>query len=138
MTFLNEPPIAGVVPHDVLATRLGSIRVGAQLRPACLWSKPAGYIGPTLLRRELACAQRFAEEHPEGWSFVVDTRAVRAINPINPLLLRRMLRSPGLRHYVAITPRWIRVLAWIGSSIFRPTHLVSSEQEALAILAEDD
>jgi hypothetical protein len=127
---------AGFSPHTLLAKRLGAIHVGSRPQPACLWSKPTGYISPGLLRREFACAEQFARQHPEGWVFVVDTRAVRAINPINPFLLRRLLRLPNLLEYISISPRWIRLLAWIGAIIFRPTHLVGTEEEALDILAE--
>ncbi len=59
------------------------------------------------------------------------------INPINPFLLRRMRGLPNIRLYISIAPPWIRALAWIGQVIFRPTHLVASEQEALAVLAEE-
>jgi hypothetical protein len=60
---------------------------------------------------------------------------VRLINPINPFLLRRLVRLPSLRGYISISPRWIRALAWLGRVIFRPTHLVVTEEEALGILA---
>ncbi len=116
--------------------RRGALYVGSRDRPACLWSKPSGYISSGLIRSELACAGEFAKEHPEGWWFVVDTRKVGMINPINPFLLRRLLRVPHLLGYISISPRWIRLLAWFGRIIFRPTHLVTTEEEALSISAE--
>jgi hypothetical protein len=127
---------AGFSAHAVFRGRLGAIHIGSRPRPPCLWNKPNGYIGPSLLRREHACAEEFARQHPEGWVFVVDTSSVRLINPINPLFTRRLLRLPNIRAYIAIAPRWIRVLAWIGRPIFRPTHLVRTEAEALDIVAD--
>jgi hypothetical protein len=126
---------AGLEDRALFTSRFGALEVCSRERPACLWSLPSGYIGPRLLRSELACANDFAEAHPEGWWFVVDTRKVRMINPTNPILLRRLLRLPHLMGYVSISPRWIRVLAWFGRIIFRPTHLVTTEDEAMSILA---
>lgn len=132
---LNDRTLpAGFELHELLEGRLGTIRVGSRPQPACLWSQPSGYIGPRLLRKELACASGFAARHPEGWHFVVDTRRVRLINPVNPLLLRRLIRLPHLRGYISISPPWIRLLARIGQVLFRPTHLVGVDEEALAIL----
>jgi hypothetical protein len=125
----------GFSQRAVFKRRLGALCVGSRAEPACLWSKPSGYISPSLIRRELDCAREFAGEHAEGWWFVVDTRKVRAINPINPFMLRRILRLPHLLGYVSISPRWIRILALLGRIIFRPTHLVTTEQEALSISA---
>jgi hypothetical protein len=125
---------AGFSRRADFTKRLGALHVGSRPMPACLWTKPSGYISPGLLHREFACAHAFAAEHPEGWWFVVDTRDVRMINPVNPFLLRRLLHLPGLLGYISISPRWIRLLAWLGRVIFRPTHLVASEAEALEIL----
>jgi hypothetical protein len=125
----------GFAPLAVFDKRLGALRIASRAEPACLWSNPRGYISPSLVHSEFACADEFARKHPEGWVFVVDTRAVRVINPINPFLLRRILRLPSLLAYISISPRWIRMLAWLGQFIFRPTHLVGTEAEALSILA---
>jgi hypothetical protein len=92
----------------------------------------SGYIGPRLLRRELAAAGEFGKGHSEGWSYIVDTRRVRAVNPINPFLLRRILRLPNVSRYVVIAPRWIRALARLGAVIVRPTELVGTPAEAFA------
>ena len=125
---------AGFAQHALFKKRFGTLYLGSRSEPACLWTRAVGYISPGLLRQELACAEEFAKRHPGGWHFVVDTRGVRLINPINPFWPRRMIRLPGLLSYVAIAPRWIRVLAWIGRPIFRPTHLVRTEAEGLAIV----
>jgi hypothetical protein len=132
---MNFP--SGFEPLTVLDAKLGAIHVGARHEAPCLWSKPTGYISPKLLRREFACASEFAAHHPEGWNFVVDTRGVKLMNPINALFLRRLLGLPDRGHYIAIAPKWLKVLAWIGQPIFRPTHLVTTEDEALAILDEE-
>ncbi len=126
----------GFAERAVLQMRAGALRVGARGQPACLWSMPNGYMSPGLIHFELDCAREFALEHPEGWWFVVDIRRVRFINPINPFLLRRILRLPNILGYVSISPRWIRILAWLGRFIFRPTHLVKAEEEALSITRE--
>lgn len=69
-----------------------------------------GFVGLGLVRAGLAHARGFARTHPEGWNYVADTTRVRALNPANALVLRRIHGLPYLERYVVVVPgafrRW--------------------------------
>jgi hypothetical protein len=64
----------------------------------------SGYVGPSLLREELARAAAFGRSRPRGWRYVVDVSRVRFANPLNFFWLRRIGRLPNVRGYVVIAP----------------------------------
>ena len=124
----------GFVLASKLSRRRGSVYIGTRDRPACLWIVPLGYIGPMLLRADVAFAERFGHQHPEGWSYVADTTRVTLVNPLNIVWLRRISRLPHLVQYIVIAPRWIQFLGRLSTGLLRPTALVSTVAEALSLL----
>jgi hypothetical protein len=125
------PP--GFAPHATFDTPRGSLRLGVRSRPASLWVVAFGYIGLKLLRRELATAAEFGNTHKEGWSYVVDTRAVWGLNTLNVFWLRQIPRLPNITGYFVIAPKWMQWLARPASVIIRPTAIVPTAEEALAL-----
>ncbi len=91
-------------PVDRVEARFGSIEFSASDEPPVLLVVPKGYIGPTLVRRDLAIARRFACEQRRPWSYVVDpTDAVP--NPLNLVFLRSVRKLPNVRSYVVVARR---------------------------------
>jgi hypothetical protein len=82
-------------------TRLGSIEVSACDDPPALLVVSHGYIGPKLVRWDLAVARRFAASQTGPWSYFVDPTAVIP-NPVNIVFLRSVRRLPLVARYVVI------------------------------------
>ncbi len=97
-----------------------------------LWIAARGYIGPSLLRADLALAAEFGRSHPGGWIYVADIRRVRVVNPLNVLWLRRIRRLPNIRQYVVVTPsRLVRLMLRLSSWLVRVDRVVRDPAELL-------
>lgn len=84
--------------------RFGSIEFFACDDPPILLVVPKGYIGPTLVRRDLAIARRFADQQRRPWSYVVDpTDAIP--NPLNLVFLRSVRKLTNVRSYDVVARR---------------------------------
>jgi hypothetical protein len=98
-----------------------------------LWVDAHGYIGPSLLRDDLAFATRFDAMHEGGWTYVVDIRRVRWANPLNIFYLRKITRLPNLRGYIVVSrSRFVRFLLRLGRWLVR-NEAVGSSRDALKL-----
>ena len=123
----------GYTPGKILNRRTGSLSFATSNDPAVFWIEARGFITPSLIREELPIVESFGREHEEGWDYVVDTTRVRLIHPYNPLLLRKVRKLPNNRRYIIIAPLLIRFFGRAVSWLIRPTHIVGTLEEALAI-----
>lgn len=91
-------------PIERTAARMGSIEFFACDDPPALLVVPKGYIGPTLVRRDLAIARRFADQQRRPWSYIVDpTDAIP--NPLNLVFLRSVRKLHQVRSYDVVARR---------------------------------
>lgn len=119
---------------ETFETKLGGIALARSETPAVFFVRAHGIITPPLLREDLARAEVFADEHPNGWSYVADATAVRFAHPMNVFELRRIPALPNLLRYVVVTPstfqRW---LIGRGRRFVSPDAIVSTIAEALEL-----
>lgn len=127
-------PVARVTRAQ-LVTRRGRIVLSETTsQPWVLFVHASGYIGPRLIRQDLAHAEAFGRSHPEGWWYVVDPTAV-VPNPVNIVYLRRVGRLPNVGGYVVVARRQpMRSIARVLASLGGPDAVVGSEDEALAFV----
>lgn len=86
-----------------------------------------GYVGPSILRQEIALAASFGRRQTTRWDYIVDTTHLRFANPLNLIWLRRIPRLPNLGNYIVIAPkRWTRILIALAAPFVRPTRVVRS------------
>ncbi len=106
---------------------MGRLEFEASEDPPRFLVRAFGYVGPSLLKADLAAAAEFGRAHPGGWTYVVDTTHVRFANPLNPIWLRRIRRLPNLQRYLVIAPNpMVRALIFLGRWIVRPDSVVKS------------
>jgi hypothetical protein len=128
----DERPPPGFAPFASVRRPGGRVALFAREDPATLWVVPRGYVGPGLLRAELALAARFGSAHPGGWDYVVDTGAVRVANPLNPIWLRRIHRLPGVSRYLVIAPSLlVRLAARAARRLVRADAIVAHASELM-------
>jgi len=118
-------------PVDRVEARFGSIEFSASDNPPVLLVVPKGYIGPTLVRRDLAIARRFAREQRRPWSYVVDpTDAVP--NPLNLVFLRSVRKLTNVRSYDVVARRQpMRTIARLLVALGGPDAVFTSIDAAL-------
>jgi len=127
----SHPPL-GFALLERVEGRLGRLEIWTLEEPAVFGVLASGCVTLGLLRADLARAEEFGRAHPAGWRYVVDVSRVRAADPRNPLLLRRIPSLPHLRSYVVVAPRWwTRLLVHSGRPFVRPDAVVGSWREAL-------
>ena len=108
--------------------RGGRLELTAEGDQLCIAA--SGYVGPSLLRADLAAAAEFGRRHPDGWTYLVDTSGVRFANPLNVFWLRRIRALPNLRRYVVIAPSgFVRFMIRMASWLVRPDRVVRSRAE---------
>ncbi len=122
---------ADILLQTTLSNRFGSLEISGDGEQNRLIVTARGYIGPALIRRELAVAREFGLACPDGWDYIVDTSALRMANPLNLLYLRRIPALPNLRGYIVVAPkRWVRLLMALASPLLRPTAILTAREPA--------
>ena len=117
-----------------VCARGGAIALCSIVGAHALLVRPRGYVGPTLLRRELRLAAEFGRRHQDGWSYVVDVEAVRLVNPGNVFALRSIRQLPNLRSYIVVSPsRVVRLAAAAVAPIVKPDAIVPTLAEAVGM-----
>lgn len=124
----------GFTEAETLTRRFGSLTFATSENPPAFWIVAKGAISPSFIREELPFVARFGQGHPEGWDYIVDTTRVTLIHPYNPLLLRQVRSLPHNRRYIIVAPLAVRFLGRLVSWVIRPTHIVGSHHEALALI----
>ena len=113
-------------PHGTIRRRFGHLVLRTSAAPPALVIEAHGYIGPSLLRADLAAAREFGERHPGGWTYVAYTTHVRAINPLNVFWLRRIRALPHLGEYVVVAPNAaVRLVMRLGAWLLRPDRVLA-------------
>lgn len=117
--------------------RAGSITFAWSESPRIFLVTPRGYIGPRLVRRDLAVAGEFAARQDEPWWYVVDpTDAIP--NPANIVFLRAVHRLPNVRGYLVVARRQpMRAISRFLAMVGGPDCVVPSLDAALAIVRDE-
>ena len=120
-----------------VATRRGRMDISdSGGEPWVLRVVARGWVGPTLIRQDLAHAAAFGRQHPEGWWYVVDPSDV-VPNPVNVVYLKAISRLPNVQGYlVVVRRRPMRVMARLLARLGGPDRVFASEAEAMAHVTE--
>lgn len=126
-----------MTPEATFATRRGRMEISVlDGSPPVLRVMSRGWVGPTLIRQDLAHATAFGRDHPEGWVYVVDPTDV-VPNPVNVVYLKAISRLPNVRGYLVVARRRpMRTMARLLSRVGGPDRVFASEAEALAYATE--
>jgi hypothetical protein len=118
--------------------RFGRLLLHEHGVPPVLWIEAHGFITPFLVRADLEHAAAFGQQHPEGWSYVVDIGGVRGVHPLNPWLLRGIRRLPYLDRYVVVAPgRAARLGVLLATPLVRPDAVLRTVGEARELCGLD-
>jgi hypothetical protein len=113
-------------PIDVVQGRHGSIELYELREPVAILAVARGIITLNMVRQDIGRVAAFGRDHREGWSYLVDIRGVRLLDPRNVLELRRVRALAGIRHYVAVVPGPAALLGFL-----TPAELTTSVDDAL-------
>ena len=120
---------ADILLQITLSGRFGSLEIAGDGKQSRLMVTARGYIGPHLIRRELAIAHEFGLARPDGWDYIVDTSGLLWANPLNLFYLRRIPALPNLHNYIVVAPkRWVRLLVALASPLVRPTEILAARK----------
>ncbi len=124
------------IPLDATEGRAGSITFAWCEAPRILLVTPRGYIGPQLVRRDLAIAREFAVRQNQPWWYVVDpTHAIP--NPANIIFLRAVRGLPNVAGYLVVARRQpMRAISRLLVVVGGPNGVVKSLDAALAIVGD--
>ena len=129
---LAEGRPLSVTTVDSLRTRRGRIDVARSEDPPMLLVVPSGYVGPSLVRRDLEVARRFAQQRTEPWWYVVTPSGVLP-HPLNLVFLRSIHRLPNVAGYVVIARhRTLRAMARILGRLGGPDAAFENLEDAIA------
>jgi hypothetical protein len=125
----DVPPVDWPIndrPIDVVRGRHGSIQLYELREPVAILAVARGIITLKMIRQDITRVAAFGRDHPEGWSYLVDIRRVRLLDPRNVIELRRIRVIAGIRHYVAVVPGLAALLGFLA-----PAEVTTSVDDAL-------
>ncbi len=122
---------------ETLTSNFGYIEVFTNLERTILYIIPHGYIGPKLVKKDLAFAFAFEEKQQNSWTYIVDTSKVKVANPLNPFYLRKLQELKFMQEYIVYAPSlFVRVMLQLSSWISRPDRVLKTEESLLSELGK--
>lgn len=111
-----------------LKSYLGQIDVFVNANKTTLYVIPQGYVGPSLVKKDLNFALEFENSISQEWTYIVDTSKVSAVSPLNPLFLNLGLkRFKRMKAYVVYAPSPIvRMMLSLTNWINKPDKILKS------------
>lgn len=112
-----------------LNSRFGHIDVFANSSKTILYIIPHGYVGPSLVKKDLKYALEFEENYQNEWTYIVDTSKVKIANPLNPFYLRELKKLKLMKEYIVYAPSFfVRIMLNLSSWISQPDRVISTEE----------
>ena len=116
-----------------ITSRFGYIDVYANEDKSVLYAIPNGYVGPTLVKKDLKFLAQFNKECQGEWKYIVDISKAKIVNPINPFLLNNLKDFSKMKEYVVYAPSpLVRSLLKLSSWLNKPDRIIK-EKEALQL-----
>lgn len=116
-----------------LTSGLGHIDVFTNEERTYLYAVPHGYVGPSLVKKDLEFMNDFDLKSISEWSYIVDTSEVKVVNPINPFLLKGLKRFSNMKEYVVYAPSPIvRLMIQLSSWINKPNRVIKKKELLLS------
>jgi hypothetical protein len=114
---------------------LGRFRYETTAVPRTFIVRVSGIDGPLLLKDSLAVAEKFGEEHPEGWVWITDLRRLIWTSPRSFRYVRRIRKLPNNRGYAVIARLPFRLMGRVGGRLFGAQRFVATPDQALLFAA---
>lgn len=116
-----------------IVSRLGYIDVFTNQKRSIVYAIPNGYVGPTLVKKDLEFLADFDLNSTGGWTYIVDTSKVKVVHPLNPFLLKGLKQFSKMEAYVVYAPSPIvRGMLQLTNWINKPDRVIK-DNEALQI-----
>jgi len=114
-----------------LKSTLGHIDIFANANKTTLFVIPKGYVGPSLVKKDLNYALEFENSISHEWTYIVDTSKVSVVSPLNPLFLHLGLKQfKRMKAYVVYAPSPIvRMMLFLTNWINKPDSVLKNEDD---------
>lgn len=114
-----------------LKSSLGHIDIFVNSNKTTLYVIPNGYVGPSLVKKDLNYALEFENSITHDWTYIVDTSKVGAVSPLNPLFLNQGLKQfKRMKAYVVYAPSSIvRMMLSLTNWINKPDKVIKTASE---------
>jgi len=111
-----------------LKSTFGYIDIFANPEKTILYVIPNGYVGPSLVKKDLTYALEFEHSISHEWTYIVDTSKVSAVSPLNPLFLHHGLKQfKRMKAYVVYAPSPIvRMMLSLTNWINKPDKVIKT------------
>lgn len=112
----------------VLKSFLGQIDIFVNPSKTTLYIVPKGYVGPSLVKKDMNFALAFENSISHQWTYVVDTSKVSVVSPLNPLFLNHELkRFKKMKAYVVYAPSpMVRMMLSLTSWLNKPDRVIKT------------
>ncbi len=112
-----------------IVSRFGYIEVFINKEKSIIYAIPNGYVGPSLVKKDLAFLADFDLNSKEDWTYIVDTSKVKVVNPINPFLLKGLKQFSKMKEYVVYAPSPIvRLMLQLTNWINKPDRVIKEDK----------
>jgi len=115
---------------------LGYIDIFVNPDKTTLYVIPNGYVGPSLVNKDLTYALKFENSISHEWTYIVDTSKVSAVSPLNPLFLYHGLKQfKRMKAYVVYAPSPIvRMMLSLTNWINKPDRVIKTSNDLQLVL----
>ncbi len=122
-----------MIKITTLPSGLGHIDVFTNEERTYLNAVPHGYVGPSLVTKDLEFMNDFDLKSISEWSYIVDTSEVKVVNPINLFLLKGLKRFSNMKEYVVYAPSPIvRLMIQLSNWINKPDRVIKKKELLLS------
>jgi len=119
-----------------LKSSLGQIDIFVNANKTILYVVPNGYVGPSLVKKDLNYALEFENSISHEWTYIVDTSKVSVVSPLNPFFLHRGLkRFTRMKAYVVYAPSpMVRTMLSLTNWINKPDRVLKTADDLQLVL----
>lgn len=121
-----------------LKSFFGQIDVFVNADKTTLYVAPKGYVGPSLVKKDLNYALEFENSISQEWTYIVDTSKVSVVSPLNPLFLYLGLkRFKKMKTYMVYAPSsMVRMMLSLTSWMNKPDRVIKTMDDLQLVLNE--
>lgn len=119
-----------MIPAKKIVSRFGHIDIYTNATKDILYAIPHGYVGPSLVKKDLVFMADFDKNSQVQWTYIVDTSKVKVVNPLNPFFLSGLKQFSEMKEYVVYAPStFVRLAIKSSSWINKPDRIIEDKEE---------
>ena len=121
-----------------IKSTFGHIDIFSNGNKTTLYVVPNGYVGSSLVKKDLAYALEFENSISHEWTYIVDTSKVSAVSPLNPFFLNQGLkRFTRMKTYVVYAPSpMVRMMLSLTNWINKPDKIIQTAADLQMALTQ--